>query len=604
MAVREFVWEFDAPVEAVWPSLADTQRFNEAAGLPKHKIREEMRDDGSVRFFAQAKVGAVALAWEEVPVEWVHGKWFRHERRFSRGPLASIVATAEFENLDAGDTASGRSRCRYTLEATPANLLGRVVLATRFFPSAEKNFATLAAQINRFAAGLDAHAYSVKTPSLSAEQADRLDRLVDAVEASGNGHGLARRLADHLVQSMEVDLERIRPRALARQWGKEPQDVIECCLQAVREGVLESRWDLLCPRCRGAKLTTVSLDRLPTEAHCPSCNVGYDRDFARNVELSFHPAPGVRPVDDGEFCLFGPMSTPHVMLQVAVGPGEETVLPAAFEAGPMRYRTLETGGESDVDLDGGAIPAMVAEGGRVIAGDPSPDGKIRLVNHEARRRVFIVESRAWIADALTGQEVTTLQAFRDLFATDSLKPGDEVSISQIALMFTDLRGSTALYERIGDAAAYRLVREHFAFLGAIVRRHHGAIVKTIGDAVMAAFSDPADATRAALEAQAAIADFNRVQGQSEIAIKIGVHAGHCIAVTLNDRLDYFGSMVNLAARVQGLAEGGEVVLTAILSDDPSVAPLLPPGRREKATVRGFAEPVDVMRLMGETGNGR
>jgi class 3 adenylate cyclase len=194
-----------------------------------------------------------------------------------------------------------------------------------------------------------------------------------------------------------------------------------------------------------------------------------------------------------------------------------------------------------------------------------------------------------------------MQAFRDLFAGDVLRPGDEVAIAQIALLFTDLSGSTALYERIGDAAAYRLVREHFAFLTRTIRAHDGAVVKTIGDAVMAAFAEPADAVRAAVAVQSAVQDFNRDQGTDGVAIKMGVHAGHCIAVTLNDRLDYFGTMVNLAARLQGLARSGEVLLSGSLAGDPKVAEVLAetvPGSNETVSVRGVERSVAVMRLAG------
>lgn len=591
MPSRTFIWEFDAPPEAVWPALADTARFNEAAGLPKHAIREEAQPDGSVRFFAEAKIGAVALAWEEIPVEWVSGRWFRHERRFSRGPLASIVATAEMEAVGSG------SRCRYLLEAEAANALGHLILATRFFPGAEKNFAGLVAQIDAFASGHASRAFTPPPVKLDAEHEARLERIVESIEGSGNGHGLARGLANFLLDGQEVDLAHIRPRALAREWGVGELPIIECCLQAVRDGLLESRWDLLCPRCRGAKITAVSLDRLPTEAHCGSCNVGYDRDFARNVELSFHPAPGIRRVEEGEFCLFGPMSTPHVVLQVTLDPGAETTLPADLAPGAYRYRTLEAGGETDIDLSSGPFPAMVADGGTVTPGDPSPPGTIRLVNREASRRCFVLESRAWVADALTGHQATTLQAFRDLFATEVLRPGDEVAISQVALFFSDLKGSTALYERIGDGSAYHLVRDHFAFLGSVIREHRGAIVKTIGDAVMAAFAEPADAVRAARAIQRAVSAFNAEHGGEAIAIKIGVHAGPCIEVTLNDRLDYFGSMVNLAARVQGLAEGGEIVLTRSLAEDPAVSAAIGPiDAWEAARVRGVDAPVEVTRL--------
>jgi class 3 adenylate cyclase len=250
----------------------------------------------------------------------------------------------------------------------------------------------------------------------------------------------------------------------------------------------------------------------------------------------------------------------------------------------------------DFDVTGGApVPALLVGADNVTAEPSGATGGLVIENRDGRARVVVVESRHWVEDALSAHRVTTLQAFRDLFSGEVLRPGDEVAIAQIALLFTDLSGSTALYERVGDAAAYTLVREHYAFLTRLVRAHDGAVVKTIGDAVMAAFAEPADAVHAALAAQAGAG------AMAAGALKIGLHAGPCIAVTLNDRLDYFGSMVNLAARLQGLAGSGEVVLSAALAADPGVGAVLAalaPGVPETASVRGVKRPVDVLRLRG------
>ena len=599
MATHVVEWEFAHPPAAVWPLLADTARFNEAAGLPKYPVRREEQPDGSMRFFAESRIGPFALAWEEIPVEWVGDRWFRHERRFSRGPLATLTATAELRPTPDGSGAGG-CVCRYTLEAEPAGLAGRLLLAAGFLRASEKGLARLVDGVREHLDGRRPVAFEPPRPPLDAARRQRLDRLAETVEASGNGHGLTGRLAALVSGGQDNDVERIRPLALARRWAVPERDTIELCLQAVRDGILESRWDILCPRCRGAQITATSLDRLPTAAHCESCNIGYDRDFAQNVELSFHPAPSVRPVTEGEFCLFGPMSTPHVAAQLRLEPGARRALPAGFAPGAWRYRTLEPGGQADLAVGSEGIPAAIVTADGVEAGPPAA-GELVLENRDSRPRTVVVESRRWVEDALTAHRVTTMQAFRDLFAGDVLRPGDEVAIAQIALLFTDLSGSTALYERIGDAAAYRLVREHFAFLARTIRAHDGAIVKTIGDAVMAAFAEPADAVRAAVAVQAEVAAFNGQQGGEGIAIKMGVHAGHCIAVTLNDRLDYFGRMVNLAARLQGLARSGEVLLSGVLADDPKVREVLAgvaSGTREAATVRGMERPVDVLRLAG------
>ena len=191
-----------------------------------------------------------------------------------------------------------------------------------------------------------------------------------------------------------------------------------------------------------------------------------------------------------------------------------------------------------------------------------------------------------------------MQAFRDLLPEQTLRPDEDIAIDNVTLMFTDLAGSTALYERIGDGRAYHLVREHFTFLADAVRRHNGTLVKTIGDAVMAAFSDPAEGVAAALQVQARVRDFNASLGADAITIKIGLHGGPCIAVTMNDHLDYFGSTVNTAARLQGESHGGDVVLSERLAGDPAVVALLGgrPLPLEQAQLKGLARPVQFRRL--------
>jgi class 3 adenylate cyclase len=591
---RTFEWRFDRPPGAIWPALSDTARFNEAAGLPKHRIEEVGQPDGSVRFFAKARKGVFELAWEEIPVEWVDEQWFRHLRVFSKGPIRTLCATLRLEPDGRGGTVG-----HYTIDASAANLLGTLILATGFFRAAERTFTRLAESARDWAAGARPTPFRVAPVRLSADATTRLEAMLSRIEASPNGHGLARRLADWILAAQEVDLLRIRPLALASNWGVGQREVVEMCLQAVTEGLLELRWDLLCPRCRGAKLNLDSLDRLPREAHCKSCNIDYESDFSRNVELTFRPAPSLREVIDGEFCLFGPMSTPHVKVQVALEPGESKSLPVRLAPGNYRLRTLETGEESDISYGGEGFPPVTIEQDAVTAGEAIDDGYVPVANKQERRRTVIIESRDWLRDALSAHRVTTMQAFRDLFPNEILRAGDGIEISQVTLMFTDLKGSTAFYQRVGDAGAYHVVRKHFAFLARVVREHDGTVVKTMGDAVMGAFHEPADAVRAALAVQAGIGDFNAASGGEDLVIKLGLHAGPCIAVTLNERLDYFGSTVNMAARLQGQSEGGDIVFSEELVADPVVASILRPYHlvTESRQIQGFDEPVGLRRLI-------
>jgi class 3 adenylate cyclase len=197
---------------------------------------------------------------------------------------------------------------------------------------------------------------------------------------------------------------------------------------------------------------------------------------------------------------------------------------------------------------------------------------VQLENATAREQLFILERTEWSDDAATAAEVTAVQMFRDLFAREALRPGEQISVGTLTVLFTDLKNSTRLYREIGDATAFGRVMNHFDVLKQTIAEQDGALVKTIGDAVMAVFRRPANALRAMLEAQELLA--NPPDGMLPLTLKAGMHTGPCIAVTLNDRLDYFGSTVNLAARLEGQSTGGDVVISRAVYSDPEVRELL------------------------------
>ncbi len=588
-------WHFDRPPDAMWPLVADTARFNEAAGLPRYTVSEKPRPDGTVDFEGRARIGVFDLRWHEPPIEMVQGSWFRQTRDFVNGPFRRLTASLELVPEPGG------TRGRYTLEVEPRNLIGRAILAAGFFRQSERGFTKVAQRVHDFARGAADMPFARESPALAADAEGRLAAAAAAMTRDGVDASVVARLAALLRGALDGDLRRIRPLKLARDWAVPERTAIEACLTGVRDGMLAMHWDLLCPNCRGAKRSVGSLDRLPQGAHCDTCNIDYERDFTKNVELTFRPLAAIRDVADGEFCAYGPMQTPHVLIQQTLAPGETRDVAADLPPGDYRVRGFAPGPEATVTVGHGGVPALVLGDAAIAAGPPAPPGTVRFENRRAAPFTVVVESRAWVRDALTAARVTAMQAFRELFAAEALRPGDDVAVGRVTLMFTDLRGSTALYARIGDAAAYRLVREHFAFLADRVREHDGGIVKTIGDAVMAVFPDPAQALRAALAVQRAVAGFNAAHGlgpEDGLVIKLGLHAGSAIAVTLNDRLDYFGSTVNLAARLQGQSAGGDIVISEALAADPAVAPLIAgvPVANEQAPIKGFDRPIAFRRL--------
>src|SRR4029453_6251333 len=200
---------------------------------------------------------------------------------------------------------------------------------------------------------------------------------------------------------------------------------------------------------------------------------------------------------------------------------------------------------------------------------------LKLRNEKDGEQLPILGSLAWGDQAATAAEVTALQVFRDLFSTEALRRGEQISVGTLTVLFTDLKNSTRLYREIGDATAFGRVMNHFDVLRKAIAEQDGAIVKTIGDAVMAVFRRPVAAVLAVREAQKELA--SATYG-NPLTLKAGIHTGPCIAVTLNDRLDYFGSTVNLAARLQGLSTGAEVIVSGpVVRYDPEVAEWLTSG---------------------------
>ena len=130
----------------------------------------------------------------------------------------------------------------------------------------------------------------------------------------------------------------------------------------------------------------------------------------------------------------GPLSA----FRPLAGAGERRTVALDLPHGVYRLRTLEAGDEETVDWDEAGFPEVIADGDSVSAGPPAAPGEIALANTAQRELTFIVEERAWMRDALTADRVTALQVFRDLFTADVLRPGDDVEIDYITMMFTDL----------------------------------------------------------------------------------------------------------------------------------------------------------------------
>lgn len=583
-------FDFDHPADRLWAIVSDTPRWSEASGLPKYQVSEQLQPDGTIKVVGNLEVVGMTLTWEEPPVNWIAERWFEQIRIFKKGPMESMTTIAHIE--DRGPS----SGLKLELNIETRNLLG-TFLAKRMVAAFEDKIPNLLSNADRLIKAEKPNLFiSSYQPPASARQ--RAANLSAKIDATPYAHGLAGRLVDYINESQQVDLWAMRPIALARLWGVNTRDTIELFLQSVRTGLLESRWDVLCPRCRVSKSTTSNIGELPQGVHCDACNIDFQSDFSSNVELTFSPSPSIRMVEDGYYCRSGPGVTPHIKGQFSLAPGASRSLPLTLSHGDYRVRTLEAGAQVEISWQQESFPEIHIDEQSVKIAGYSPHGEIRMVNHGAVHRTIVIEEQSWLRDVLTAERATTLQAFRDLFSDQVLRPGDEVSIRNICFMFTDLVGSSELFSKMGDAQAYHLVREHFADLGEIVRHRQGNIVKTSGDGIHAAFLTPDDALYASIEMQQAMTSFNQRHDIKAASMRIGLHSGSSIAVTLNDRLDYYGSTVNLAARLEGLGSAGEITMSKAFASDPTVDAILADyeKREDTCVLKGFPEAVGIVQI--------
>ncbi|MGB8509164.1 MAG: DUF5939 domain-containing protein, partial [Pyrinomonadaceae bacterium] len=405
----------------------------------------------------------------------------------------------------------------------------------------------------------------------------RIRLLESKLVGQGEPPELVARLVETIESADDLTLMRLRPYALADIWHVPRRDALELCLRATRAGLLDLRWELLCPLCRGAKASHESLADVRSEVHCDSCNIDFTVNFDRSVEVVFRANPSVRRIEARDFCVGGPQVTPHIVAQQLLAPAARREFSVALAEGRYRLRTHGLPGARYLNITHEGEPtAMVrAENSAWPAGELclSTSPRLELENATDGEQLFILERTAWSDQAATAAEVTSLQLFRDLFADEALRPGDRISVGSLTILFTDLRSSTRLYREIGDAVAFGAVMNHFDVLRAEIAGAGGALIKTLGDAVMASFPNPAPALIAIMRAQAALASPD-AKGARPLTLKAGIHTGPCIAVTLNGRLDYFGSNVNIAARLEPLSNGDDCVISSEVRHDPEVAALL------------------------------
>jgi adenylate cyclase len=381
-------------------------------------------------------------------------------------------------------------------------------------------------------------------------------------------------IADFIKQAAPHQLMGINPFALARRRHLQRIQTLKAFLHLTREGVFDLTWAVHCPHCKGFKGQVDHLGGLEHEGRCTLCQTDFEADFDRNVEVQFRLSEVIGqlgPVDSLQIALAALELEPGINLSIE--PGEDHFLQTPILAG--NYALVVGQAVINLTVADEADPA-IQTAAATFGDNPPPIRVLALkagdlaltIRNTSQQPIEALFARIKSPDWTDASLVASLQEFRDMFSKEMISQDEAFSIRRLAIIFTDIKASTEMYERLGDSKAYFLVKEHFKIMEEVVRTWNGGIVKTIGDAIMAVFTSPPEALAAAHEMIDRFDQFNTDRHlDHQIIIKVGIHSGACIAVTLNERLDYFGTTINTAARIQSLSDGRDIMVSEVFFAD-------------------------------------
>ena len=153
----------------------------------------------------------------------------------------------------------------------------------------------------------------------------------------------------------------------------------------------------------------------------------------------------------------------------------------------------------------------------------------------------------------------------------------------VTLLFSDIENSTARTAELGDVKWMELLRAHNTIVREAVSANDGYEVKSMGDGFMLAFRSASDGVRCAIAMQQAFAEHN-AGAEQPIVVRIGLHTGEAI----KDGNDFFGTHVNLAARVGGVAEGGEILISGLLRELTATSGEFRIGESREVSLKGIS----------------
>jgi class 3 adenylate cyclase len=615
----------EAPRDLTFGVMADTNRWNHLVGSSRLTHDNRLRDPDDPTSRTRIGTGSF-LGLRQVFAEegelWV-GDELRASRHFfdcwTAGPIPRAFYYLKVSDAGTDDRPRTRAEIRAGVEV--AGILGYLMaplLLLRFKLAARK----LLRSVDRAALAARRPTGTDPLPPAALARRSRLAAAGDdrPIEIAGDEFGrtsrealqaratefartpvprdLQRRLLDLLAYQPDDNLRRLRPFELAASWGVDRRELLRAFLYATASGLFDLEWQVNCPTCRVGTGTLPALDQVEERVHCGECDIAFDVGFAENVEATFTANPAIRDVPPLLYCGSSPYYLPHLHGYLPVPPRSSRTA-GPLPAGDLLLRTrgaprqiVVAAGERD-----GSLAIQITDDAIEVVDAPAGGDELTIDNRTDRPVRLLVEHAGWDAAIARGSLLFTMPEFYRLFSAEAPAAGLSLSVGTFAVAFTDVVGSTEMYQRLGDARAFALIQEHWRACTEIVGHRGGAVVKTMGDGLMCCFASTADAIAASFEMIHHTQSLSS-RAQGEFAIRVGVNEGPCYAIRTSGQLDLFGNTVNVAARLMSAADGSEIALTRAAVDHPALAALLDDDtittRTETATLRGMRAPMELV----------
>jgi len=494
--------------------------------------------------------------WEEEPYEWEAPFHLKVRRSYKSGPYKSLLFS-----FDIAQHANG-SKVTFRFSGDAKNFSSSLRIKRNLSSSFKRRLQKVVHFYDSIISTSETGTFKKSRFQLSKKQ--KWENLNEELTEVSNNRALSEMLIETLRNSDDLDLKAIEPIHLTNLWDKPIHEVLEILFFATNLKILNLQWQAKCQTCRQTQKSIQKISEVTDTLYCSYCKKEFELDFHNSINLVFQPHPLVRKLDVKTYCKSSPARRPHVKLHQYVYPGQKRFVKIHLEPGNYKIYCEETNSTVLATVnDDGLESATLTFNNRnsddqhvTLSTDPN-----LVIHNQTDARIFVIfEDLDWKKYSVSASEVTSLQLFRNLFPNELLQNEQQFKCMDMTVMFTDLTDSSSMYSDSGDELATGQVINHFEILRKIISEERGAIVKTIGDATMSIFQEPVNAVRAFHRAQQYFKETQ--QSDHKIQLKGGVHCGNGIAVTLNNRIDFFGNTINIASRLVENAGCEQLVISS------------------------------------------